>query len=321
MARSRNIKPAIMDNEQLAEFEPATRLLFIYLWMLADREGRLEDRPKRIAAQALPYDTDLNVESMLSDLQSAGFIVRYQAGGLACIQITAFAKHQKPHVREAESTLPTLEQNATKAVTKHSHGSAKDNQGNAQHQPNGPETASNREHDLGSAKASPRSPDCGMRIPDSGLSDSHIACVSVGEAGLTAGEVCKAMKRANLGGVNPGSQTLKALLDAGATLDEFTGAAAKAVEGGKGFAYALGIVKRDREQAAAMAAKLHRGELPPAETTYQRSMRERMAEAAPAFARPPPGQVQTPHPSQAAEFFLGLARQKTALQLPTGAAQ
>jgi hypothetical protein len=154
-----------------------------------------------------------------------------------------------------------------------------------------------------------------------GLSTGKLSTHSASACDLSTGEVCKAMKRAGVGGVNPGSQTLKALLDAGATLDEFTGAASKAAEGGKGFAYALGIVKRDREQAAAMAAKLHRGELPPAETTYQRSMRERMAEAAPAFARPPPGQVQTPHPSQAAEFFLDLARQKTALQLPTGAAQ
>ena len=128
---------------------------------------------------------------------------------------------------------------------------------------------------------------------------------------MKSGDVCKAMKRAGIGDVNPGNQTLKALIDAGASLDEFTGAAAKAAESNKGFAYALGIVKRDREQAATMADKLHRGELPPAETVYQRSMRERMAEAAPMFARPAPVAVQTPHASQAAEFFLELAaRQK-----------
>jgi hypothetical protein len=298
MARSRNIKPAIMDNEQLAEFEPATRLLFIYLWMLADREGRLEDRPKRIAAQALPYDTDLNVESMLGDLQSSGFILRYEANGIACIQITAFAKHQKPHVREAESTLPTPDQSAAKAVTKHNQGSAEDNQGNAEHQPKGLETASHREHHLGSAEASPRSPDCGMRIPDSGLSDSHIACVSVGVSDLAAGQVSKAMRVAGLSDAHPGSQTLKTLIDAGATLDEFTGAAAKAVEAGKGFAYALGIVKREREQAQVMAGRLHRGELPKAETAYQRSMRERVEEIAPEIARQDPTNAV-----QASEFF------------------
>lgn len=142
MARSRNIKPSIMDNEELAELEPLTRLLFVYLWMLADREGRLEDRPKRIAAQALPYDRAADVGAMLDSLHKAGFIARYTADGIACIQIVAFSKHQNPHVREAASELPCMEQGVAKAVS---------------------------EHNLGSAEASPRSPDSGFLIPDSGF--------------------------------------------------------------------------------------------------------------------------------------------------------
>ena len=140
MARARNIKPAIMDNEELAELEPLTRLLFIYLWMLADKEGRLEDRPKRIGAQALPYDRTADVGAMLDDLQSAGFIVRYSVEGSNYIQILAFARHQNPHVREADSEIPGIDHE--KAVTN---------------------------HNLGCDKASPRSPDSGFLIPDSGL--------------------------------------------------------------------------------------------------------------------------------------------------------
>ena len=153
MARARNIKPAIMGNEELAELEPITRLLFIYLWMLADREGRLEDRPKRIAAQALPYDRSADVGAMLDDLHKAGFIVRYEAQGIACIQILAFAKHQTPHVREADSTLPAPNLGTTKVVPSHNLGTTK----------------TMPEHNLGSAEASPRSPDSGFLIPDSGL--------------------------------------------------------------------------------------------------------------------------------------------------------
>jgi hypothetical protein len=123
MARARNIKPAIMDNEELAELEPLTRLLFIYLWMLADREGRLEDRPKRIAVQALPYDRSADVGSMLNDLQKAGFIARYEVAGVACIQVLAFKDHQTPHVREADSSLPAYVPSTTKAVTGHDQGS------------------------------------------------------------------------------------------------------------------------------------------------------------------------------------------------------
>jgi len=106
MARSRNIKPSIMDNEELAELEPIYRLLFIYLWMLADREGRLEDRPKRIAAQALPYDRSADVDAMLNALQSGKFIRRYKVGAFALIQIAAFVKHQAPHGTEKDSALP-----------------------------------------------------------------------------------------------------------------------------------------------------------------------------------------------------------------------
>ena len=51
-----------MENEELADLDPIARLLFIYLWMLADREGRLEDRPKRIAGRALPYDREADVD-------------------------------------------------------------------------------------------------------------------------------------------------------------------------------------------------------------------------------------------------------------------
>ena len=67
MARARNIKPGTMENESLAALSPLHRLLWIYLWMLADREGRLEDRAQRIKAKALPYD-DADVDGMLRDL-------------------------------------------------------------------------------------------------------------------------------------------------------------------------------------------------------------------------------------------------------------
>ena len=105
MARSRNIKPGFFKNESLAECSPLTRLLFAGLWCLADRAGRLEDRPKRIRAEILPYD-DGSVDDMLEELQGAGFIQRYQVGEQRFIQVLNFAKHQNPHHREAESTIP-----------------------------------------------------------------------------------------------------------------------------------------------------------------------------------------------------------------------
>lgn len=76
-----------------------------------------------------------------------------------------------------------------------------------------------------------------------------------------AGQVCMAMKAAGVQDVNPGHPDLLKLIDAGATLDEFIGAASEARAKGKGFAYAIGIVKRRREEVAS-AAPLHQGSMP-----------------------------------------------------------
>lgn len=80
------------------------------------------------------------------------------------------------------------------------------------------------------------------------------------------GLICKAMKSLGVADVNPGHPTLKTLLDAGATVDEFEGAALTAVKSKKGFAYALGVVKGTREDAAKAAQTLHTGPLPVAQT-------------------------------------------------------
>jgi hypothetical protein len=105
MARARNIKPGFCTNEDLAECSFEARLCFAMLPMIADREGRLEDRPKRIKGELFRFDS-LDVEPLLAELEQHGFIVRYEVNGLDLIQIIAFAKHQNPHHREPESTLP-----------------------------------------------------------------------------------------------------------------------------------------------------------------------------------------------------------------------
>ena len=105
MARARNIKPGLFSNEVIAELPPFDRLLFIGLWCLADREGRLEDRPKRIKIELFPCDT-YDVAEGLANLIAHGFIQRYEVAGQSIIEIPAFQKHQRPHGTEKDSTLP-----------------------------------------------------------------------------------------------------------------------------------------------------------------------------------------------------------------------
>lgn len=105
MARTRYLKPGFFKNELLAEIDPLGRLLFAGLWTIADREGRLEDRPKRIKAEILPYD-DCDIDELLDSLHKQGFILRYEVEGECYIQILNFLKHQNPHPREAKSDIP-----------------------------------------------------------------------------------------------------------------------------------------------------------------------------------------------------------------------
>lgn len=107
MARARNIKPGLFSNELLVELPAFDRLAFIGLWCLADREGRLEDRVKRIKIELFPCD-DYDVDAGLARLAAAGFISRYQVAGFSVIEIVNFQKHQSPHGTEKDSTLPDI---------------------------------------------------------------------------------------------------------------------------------------------------------------------------------------------------------------------
>lgn len=110
MARSRNIKPGFYKNEDLAECSIWARFIFPGLWMLADRQGRLEDRPKRIKGELLPFDSQ-DVEPLLHELaskkdsQGIAFIVRYKNSDGAFIQISKFLTHQSPHYSEKSSVI------------------------------------------------------------------------------------------------------------------------------------------------------------------------------------------------------------------------
>ncbi len=116
MARARNIKPGFFVNEDIAECEPMARLLFISLWMLADREGRLENRPKKIKMQSFPYD-DCNIDDLLAQLSKKSFIFIYTAGNSSIIQINNWSKHQNPHHKEVESELPRFDKSMHELTT------------------------------------------------------------------------------------------------------------------------------------------------------------------------------------------------------------
>jgi hypothetical protein len=105
VARLRTLKPGFFANEALASLPFAGRLLYAGLWTIADREGRLLDRPQYIRGQVFPYE-NVPVERFLAALADLGFIVRYTVGDQRLIAIPTWRRHQHPHPREAPSELP-----------------------------------------------------------------------------------------------------------------------------------------------------------------------------------------------------------------------
>lgn len=163
MARLRTLKPSFFTHEVLAELSPLHRLLFQGLWCYADREGRLEDRPRFLKTVVLPYD-DCDVDKMLWDLAERGFIIRYQSGAQRLIQVAGFAKHQKPHPREAPSDLPEFLEGQRVANT------------NTQTRPS-------------SAKDMPKQ--CLGNVEQGGLGDIGLGVSCLGDDGLTGSSSSK----------------------------------------------------------------------------------------------------------------------------------
>ncbi len=104
--RARNIKPKFFLNEELGKCSMAARMLFIGLWLVADREGLVVLKNKEIKAQIFPYDK-VNINNLLEQLDKSGqFIQIYEIDGQKYLKILNFKKHQNPHPHEAKSVIP-----------------------------------------------------------------------------------------------------------------------------------------------------------------------------------------------------------------------
>jgi hypothetical protein len=90
---------------------------------------------------------------------------------------------------------------------------------------------------------------------------------------------------------NTGHPTLLALIEAGCTDAEFSGAATEAVKRGKGFAYAIGMLRRQREEVASTV--LHFGQMPEVLTPGQAAAQARIAAVSPSLLARKPAPVTT----------------------------
>lgn len=231
MARARNIKPGFFKNADLVELTMEGRLLFIGLWTLADRAGRLEDRPKQIKMELFPADS-VDVDANLAALERWGFVKRYEIGGKRLLQIVNFTKHQNPHRDEKASALPGPDADTVQAQCK----------------------------DAGDSVAIGLNEDSLSSDPQSLSADNAADAAPPAEAEVStlptmAGAVCITLRARGIPAVNPSHPDLLALLEGGAEIGSFVAAADKAVTAGKGsFAYVLAVVKGQIADSQRMAA-------------------------------------------------------------------
>ena len=122
--RVRHIKPDFFVDEDIGRLPIEARLAFIALWTVADRAGRIVDRPQRLRVQLFPYDLQMDFDAILTHLATAGFIDRYEVDTMRIIQIRTWDRHQHPHPREQYSTLPEKSTclGNDKAMTRHVQG-------------------------------------------------------------------------------------------------------------------------------------------------------------------------------------------------------
>jgi hypothetical protein len=108
MARIRTVKPEFFTSEDIVSLSAFARLLYIALWCEADRQGRMEWKPRTFKIRYFPAD-DVDINALCGEIISRGLVVLY-GDGLA--YIPQFAKHQHINPRETTSSLPNPDASA-----------------------------------------------------------------------------------------------------------------------------------------------------------------------------------------------------------------
>ncbi|WP_394065404.1 hypothetical protein [Alcaligenes sp. WGS1538] len=133
MARIRTIKPEFFTSEDIVSLSPLSRLFYVSLWCEADREGRLEWKPRTFKLRYFPGD-DCDIDQMCNDLIEAGLVVIYEVDGKQYAEIPTFTEHQIINNRESESKIPsrvtgTFDASGTRESGEKAEGKGKEGKG------------------------------------------------------------------------------------------------------------------------------------------------------------------------------------------------
>lgn len=105
MARIRSIHPGLFTDEVFMAASPHARIFMVGLWTEADDQGIFEWKPLTLKARLLPVDA-VDAASLLSELETAGAVRRFEADGKAYGAVRNFRKFQRPQKPTAQHPLP-----------------------------------------------------------------------------------------------------------------------------------------------------------------------------------------------------------------------
>ena len=127
MARIRSIKPEFFRHEGLQDLElshPGNHCMLVFagLWIICDRAGRFQWRPRTLKLDILPF-LDFDMAQTLSLLEGAGFLACYQVDGECYGMIPTWDKHQTAeslkHERERYPEMDESSRIDPKGFVKH----------------------------------------------------------------------------------------------------------------------------------------------------------------------------------------------------------
>lgn len=105
MARMRSLRPDYFLREDMADVSLEAHFLLAGLAVLADRDGRLLDRPRTIKAQVFPF-REVDLDAALTELVRARAVARYEADGKRVLALLTWEDDQTPHPKETSLGLP-----------------------------------------------------------------------------------------------------------------------------------------------------------------------------------------------------------------------
>lgn len=231
------------------------RLAFLRFLSAADDFGNLEGGARRLTRMiqaCTQAKTEDAVMGAIDALMAADLIRRYVVDGRELFHVPRGRPHRQYIVRKMPASPWDADLKLGKAQRIETRGLAKDHTP----QPLSENVATTSQPD-GNHVAKGVGVGVGVGIESKGRAES-IRADDGARSGdnftpTPAGAACLAMRKAGMTATNPGDPRLIALCAQGATLEEFAGMAAEAVEKRKGFAWALVALESRRAEAASIA--------------------------------------------------------------------